>query len=135
MRAEVAQCGVSRERVLDQPGRGRAQEHLAPVGDRPNPGGAVDLVADEAGGFLRCLPDVHAHADPQLLAGRPFVVGQVTLHLEHGGDARARRGERREERVALRPFLGAAVGSEGATNDRVVLAKCPGVGFRAEACE
>jgi hypothetical protein len=70
--SEVAQCGFSRERVFDERGYNRAKQHLAAVGDRPDPCGAVDLVSDEAGGLLRYLPNVHAHADSQLLAGRPF---------------------------------------------------------------
>ena len=63
VRSELPYGDVGRQGVLDESGGRRRQQDLASVADRGDPGRPVDLVADEAGGGLRRLAGVDAHAD------------------------------------------------------------------------
>jgi hypothetical protein len=63
------------------------------------------------------------------------VIAEFSLHREGSGHAGPRRGEGREEGVALGALLLFAVDLEGLAHDLVMLVEHPGVGVVAQALE
>ena len=107
--AEVPEGGAHRHRVAEQGGR-RGREHdLAPVSDCRDPRTAVNVETDQSDRRLRRLAGVDAHPDPESFTGWPRIRNERPLHLDSRGHAGARRGEYREERIALGVNLLAAV--------------------------
>jgi len=90
------------------------------VGGCRDPGGAVNVQADQAGRRLRCLAGVDAHPDADLLAGRPRVRNERPLHLDDRGHTGPRRGECREEAVTLGDNLLAVVPGQAGADQLMV---------------
>ena len=119
MLAKVLERRVPREGVTDQRSRRLGQEDLATVAGRHDARGPMDIHADiDVVGQLRfaCVD-----ADPDLYVGAvgPRLGGDRALDANRGPDGVAGSPEHGEERVALRPDLGAAT-IAGLTNELVM---------------
>ena len=90
MLTEVAKRDLGGQHILDEPGRRRGQQDLTSVTNRANPGGAMDLVSDEAGHRLLDLARMDAHANLRLLSRGPHVSYDRALDLNCGRRAGAR---------------------------------------------
>ena len=121
VQAEVPEGGARRQRVAEQGSRRSRNHDLPPVGDCRDTGSAVDVETDQAGGCLGRLTGVDAHPDPDCLTGWPRVRNERPLHLNRRSHASPRRGEYREERVALRVDLLAAMRGEAGPDQPMVV--------------
>ena len=118
VQAEVAQRDAVRQRAVDE-GAGRVGgDDLAAVGDGRDPGGPVDVEADQAAADQLGLARVEAHPDADRRVVRPRFGGEAALRGDRRGHALPGAREDDEERVALGALFHAAVGRERVPEDR-----------------
>jgi hypothetical protein len=99
------------------------KKDLAAVADRRDPGGAVDVQTDQAGGCLGRLAGMNAHAHPHVLLGGPLVGFEGPLHFDHRRCACPRRREHGKKTVTLGADLLPLVGGQARSDDPMVLSE------------
>jgi hypothetical protein len=101
MLAEVDDCGPRREVVVDQ-SRGRCrQQHLPAVPSGPNPGAAVERLAEVAVIAQLGFTGVHRDAHAQLRTARPGLGSEGLLSRKRSGDRVGRTAEGTHDAVTF----------------------------------
>jgi hypothetical protein len=105
------------------------------VADRRDPGGAVDIQANQAGSGLGRLAGMNAHAHSHVLLGGPMLGFERPLHFDHRRCACPRRREYGKKTVALGVDLLAGVGGQTRSDDPVVVSEDLGIRALPQAPE
>ena len=129
----VAGPDPGRQAARDEGQGGRRQDHLAAVGSRCDPCGAVDVVADVGPGADHAQAGVQAHPDLDRVDAMGKRAGrQRPLGVDRGRDRRRRRREDDEERVALGADLEPVVGGPGGPEQVAMAVEHVAVGLGPE---
>jgi hypothetical protein len=121
VQTEIPEHRARRQGVADQDSRRLRDQDLAAVGDRGQPGGAMDIQTHQAGLRLGRRTGVDTHPHPDVLGGGPGVALDGPLHLHRRRHALPRRGEHGEERVALGVHFLAVVSGQARPDERVMI--------------
>jgi hypothetical protein len=135
VQAQIPKGHACREPVAYESGDRFGKKDLAAMADRRDPGRAVDVQADQAGGGLGRLASMNAHAHSHVVLGGPLVGFEGPLHFDYRRCACPWRREHGKKTVALGADLLPAVGGQARSDDPMVLSEDLGIRGLPQALE